>query len=130
MNLSSSCQSSSCSGQIQTKHRGACPTGWHIPTKAEWSTLVNDVGGSSTAGTKLKTSSWGGTDDYGFSALPGGSRNSDGTFDELGSYGIWWSATEGNFSTAFGRGMYTGYPYEYEFIDNKDVGLSVRCVKD
>ena len=54
------------------------PDGWRVPTKGDWTSLTNEVGGSSTAGTKLKAanvswaSSWGGTDDYGFSVLPAG----------------------------------------------------------
>jgi len=77
----------------------ACPSGWHLPTNAEWDALMTAVGGSSTAGRKLKsTSGWynngNGTDDYGFSALPGGHGNSDGNFDYAGYYGYWWSATE------------------------------------
>jgi len=83
----------------------ACPWGWHLPTNAEWTTLVNYVenadGCNRCAGTKLKsTSGWSkngnGTDDYGFSALPGGYGYSDGYFYDAGYYGFWWSATEGN----------------------------------
>jgi uncharacterized protein (TIGR02145 family) len=130
MNLSSSCQSVSCSGQIQTKHRGVCPTGWHIPTNAEWTTLVNYVGGSSTGGTKLKTSSWGGTNDYGFSALPGGNRRTDGSFYGLGSNGGWWTATEYVFSGAYDRYVFSDYPGVGEYYDFKGYGCSVRCLQD
>jgi len=112
--------------------QGICPTGWHLPSDAEWDALMTAVGGSSTAGTKLKaTSGWydngNGTDIYGFSALPGGSY---GGFYNAGDYGFWWSSTEGDASGAYGR--YMGY------LD-ADVGrnygvkaslLSVRCVQD
>jgi uncharacterized protein (TIGR02145 family) len=79
----------------------ACPAGWHLPSDAEWQTLVDFVGGKYIAGKKLKsTSGWNmdgnGTDEYGFSALPGGSGYSDGYFDIAGYNGSWWSATEGN----------------------------------
>src|SRR5574344_2402265 len=75
MNIDRSYQSASAAAVLSSPHQGACPTGWHIPTSAEWTTLENAVGGSSTAGTKLKsTSGWSnsgnGTDTYGFSALP------------------------------------------------------------
>jgi uncharacterized protein (TIGR02145 family) len=64
--------------------QGICPGGWHIPSNAEWDALITTVGDSSTAGTKQKTKNgWtahttygNGTDDYGFSALPGGYRSS------------------------------------------------------
>jgi len=79
----------------------ACPTGWHLPSDDEWTTLENTVGGRSTAGTKLKSAEgWNkggnGTDDYAFSALPGGYGNSDGNFNTAGGYGYWWSSTEGD----------------------------------
>ena len=91
MALDPSCNSVSCAGQVQAKHRGLCPAGWHIPTDADWDALMTAVGGSSTAGTKLKSASgWGsggvvGTDEYNFSALPGGYGYSSGNFYDAGS---------------------------------------------
>jgi uncharacterized protein (TIGR02145 family) len=77
----------------------ACPSGWHLPSDAEWTALENTVGGSSTAGKKLKsTTGWNnngnGINQYGFSALPGGFGNSDGGFLSAGDSGYWWSSTE------------------------------------
>jgi uncharacterized protein (TIGR02145 family) len=73
-----------------------CPTGWHLPTKAEWETLASHVGSSPAK--KLKTTSdWrdgGGTDDYGFGALPGGWLGNE--FKELNIIGNWWTSTDGN----------------------------------
>jgi uncharacterized protein (TIGR02145 family)/uncharacterized repeat protein (TIGR02543 family) len=85
-------------GGSDVKHQGVCPVGWHLPSNAEWTQLTDFVGGSSKAGTKLKsTSGWynngNGTDEYGFSALPGG-MGMGGSFDGAGCYGSWWSATE------------------------------------
>jgi uncharacterized protein (TIGR02145 family) len=109
---------------------GACPSGWHLPTRADWDVLVNYVG-SSTAGTKLKTSSWGGTNDYGFSALPGGNRNIEGTFVVLGSWGGWWSATDFlATTTAFYRNITVGFASVVELGNDKSDGLSVRCLQD
>jgi len=76
-----------------------CPSGWHLPSNNEWDLLEDNVGGRSTAGTKLKSSTgWkddgNGTNEYLFSALPGGYGNSDGSFYGAGNYGFWWSATE------------------------------------
>jgi uncharacterized protein (TIGR02145 family) len=131
--LPSGCKSSVCSSLIQTKHRGICPSEWHIPNDAEWTTLTNYVD-SSTAGTKLKASSgWSsgnGTNEFDFSALPGGYGSSSGSFGSVGSIGYWWSATEYSASYAYGRYMY----YDYAYVGRVDIsksGLySVRCVKD
>ena len=87
----------------------ACPVGWHLPSNAEWNTLTRVVGGS-TAGTRLKSKTgWSnngnGTDDVGFSALPGGNGNSGGYFNSAGNYGYWWSATENNAYYAYYRVM-------------------------
>ncbi len=138
MSLASSCNSSSCS--VQTKHKGICPTGWHIPSFAEWTTLTNYVD-SSTAGAKLKSaigwnSNGNGTDNYGFSALPGGGGNilSESSFSHVGDTGAWWSATEftefGGNSFAVCRDIY----YDASYVDGscfyKSYLLSVRCVKD
>jgi uncharacterized protein (TIGR02145 family) len=108
----------------------ACPSGWHLPNDAEWTTLVN------LAGTKLKaTSGWNndgnGTDDYGFAALPGGAGNSSGDFYFDGLEGNWWGARElvgsGN---AYGWRM--GYSYEDAryFGDGKSYLYSVRCLQN
>jgi uncharacterized protein (TIGR02145 family) len=114
--------------------RSACPYGWHLPTNAEWNTLVDYAGGSSVAGKKLKTSSWNGTDDYGFSALPGGRRIVEGSaFGGLDVWGDWWTDTELDASAAYSRNMGTGSPYVNEYGtegNNKNVGFSVRCVQD
>jgi len=138
MNLASDCNySNDCS--VQTKHRGICPFGWHLPSDAEWAILTNYVG-SSTAGTKLKTASgWNtgssyiaGTDDYGFSALPGGFGNSAGSFYSVGYYGSWWSATEYDSYDAYDRSM--GYSQEGAHGTAgggyKSSLFSVRCVRD
>ena len=120
----------------------ACPAGFHLPRAAEWGILVENVGGQSIAAKKLKsTSGWNdkgddreersgnGTDEYGFSALPGGFRYGGGGFDFTGAGGSWWSATA--------SGSYAWYIN----IDNEDDGVggmsinkafsfSVRCVLD
>jgi uncharacterized protein (TIGR02145 family) len=137
MGLPSNCNSSTCSSQVGTKHKGICPTDWHIPSDDDWTALTNFVGGFSTAGTKLKaTDGWdsngNGTDDYGFSALPGGYGGSIENFDNVGRRGYWWIATEGNANNAYAYFRFMGDNNE---IVNRDgtfkVNLfSVRCVKD
>ena len=114
----------------------ACPTGWHLPTKAEFETLFTAVGGQSTAGKMLKsTSGWkksgNGTDDYSFSALPAGDRDINGNYHREGANAYFWSSTENSSYNAYG--MYLNYGNDYARLDgdyNKKFGFSVRCVKD
>ncbi|WP_290724255.1 FISUMP domain-containing protein [Fibrobacter sp. UBA2449] len=110
-----------------------CP-GWHVPTTSEWDALATAVGGTSTAGTKLKASgvswasSWGGTDDYGFAAFPAGHRDS-GSFIDLGSYANFWTATGYSSSNAANRDFSTGASMNSN-SNSKSNGYSVRLVKD
>jgi uncharacterized protein (TIGR02145 family) len=116
-----------------------CPKGWHLPTRQEWDELLAAVGGSSLASKKLKSangwnnslfgSSDNGTDDYGFSALPGGIRLSD-RFYHVGSMGYWWTAEEYSSSNAYIWFMYTGNDHLNEDGYDKAYGVSVRCVED
>jgi uncharacterized protein (TIGR02145 family) len=116
-----------------------CPTGWHVPSDAEWTTLTTFLGGDSVAGGKLKETStvhWsrpntGATNESGFKALPGGTRYNRGSFYHTGYYGCWWSATEYyNESNAWYRGMSYETCYVRRHYDSKSVGFSVRCLKD
>jgi uncharacterized protein (TIGR02145 family) len=123
----------------------ACPSGWHLPSRAEWGTLAKAAGGTGTygddgtAGKALKaTSGWygngNGTDAYGFSALPGGSCDNYGYFYGAGYYGDWWTATEIDSGNAYFRSMFYNDDYVSEiggFIyGNKSDGYSVRCVQN
>ena len=113
-----------------------CPSGWHLPTDVEWTTLTNYVG-ASTAGSKLKAASgWNdyqsgnGTDNHDFSALPGGYGSSGGSFYYVGDYGYWWSSTEDDAKVAWRRFMHytsSGVGRGYEF---KSYLYSVRCLRD
>jgi uncharacterized protein (TIGR02145 family) len=113
-----------------------CPDGWHLPTDAEWTELTDYLG--ENAGGKLKetgTTHWntpntGATNETGFTALPGGYRNYDGSFDIVGYTGYWWSATEYNATNAWYRGMYYHNSYVNRNNLYKKVGFSVRCVRD
>jgi uncharacterized protein (TIGR02145 family) len=114
--------------------RSACPAGWHLPLSAEWDILMEEVGGSSTAGTKLKSATgWSvdfGTDDYGFSALPGGIGYSGDNFGDADNNGWWWSATEVNTGSAWRWSMtYSGEDVSRSQSDKANM-LSVRCVQD
>ncbi len=113
--------------------RGACPPGWHLPTDAEWSQLTNYLGNN--PGTKLKArNGWSGngngTDNFGFSALPGGTRVGTRIFGLIGYHGYWWSATSHRTSDAWLRIVYYNYSSYDRISDSKELGLSVRCMRD
>jgi len=142
MALPSSCNSSTCASQVNTKHKGICPSGWHIPNDDEWTTLINFVGGSLTAGKHLKaregwnscgpsgsSKSYSCEDTHSFSALPGGYDYSGGSFGSVG-YGYWWSSSEYSAYIAYSRIMVfdsEGVGYNHY---NKDRLQSVRCLQD
>ncbi len=119
--------------------KNVCPTGWHVPTDAEWTTLTTYLGGESVAGGKLKetgTTHWlspntGATNETGFTALPGGNRYGDGSFDNIGGDGNWWSSTEYSTTTpAWYRLMHYSGATVYRGYNDKQSGFSVRCVRD
>ena len=119
--------------------RGACPSGWHLPTKAEFETLFTTVGGQSTVGIMLKsTSGWNngcnGTDAYSFSALPAGFREIFGMgYDSEGYRADYWSSTDDNNGWngyAYHMGLYDSRDGAFLDLDLKNSGYSVRCVKD
>jgi uncharacterized protein (TIGR02145 family) len=140
MALPDNCNNNSCSSQISAKHRGICPNDWHIPNNVEWDALMTAVGGSSTAGTKLKTTSgWSdggnGTDFYGFSALPGGYGKYNGTFSRIGTDGAWWSSSDEVSDDSLWEIAYILYLNQYEDAATKDIDgksylHSIRCIKD
>jgi uncharacterized protein (TIGR02145 family) len=117
--------------------QGVCPTGWHLPSNAEWTELTSYLG--SDAGSKLAGNAilWAdGTldqnanfDETKFTALPGGSRKTT-TFSNIGNYGIWWSTTEGNAANAWFHNLYFNSPNVGSNASSKALGISVRCVKD
>jgi uncharacterized protein (TIGR02145 family) len=137
-----------------TTYKNICPTGWHVPTDGEWTSLIQftvptetvsaTVNGiqSPTAGGKLKSTStlWNtatspspGTDNFGFSGLPGGFRFYDGGFNDIRNGANFWSATAIDVDHAWYRnlkfdnrdvGRYNN------FFNVKSVGLSVRCLRD
>ena len=120
--------------------RGVCPQGWHLPSKAEFETLIDAVGGEDVAGKMLKsTSGWldydgkngNGDDAFGFSALPAGYRNYNGFYYGEGGYAYFWSSTERNSSNG-AYYMYLNYGVDFADLNYgyKNVGFSVRCLKD
>ncbi len=115
-----------------------CPSGWHVPSQDEWAILISYLGGESVAGGKLKetgTLYWvypntGATNESGFTALPGGSRESSSDFELISYFGYWWSSTEYLSTKARNLGLYSEFSGVYNVYDNKEIGFSIRCVKD
>ena len=113
----------------------ACPAGFHLPLDNEWTALENAVGGRSIAGKTLKsTADWNeegnGTNDYGFSALPGGYGTFSGSFNDVGKDGDWWSATEDHDNRALIRHVNSGNVGVFRSNIGRASLLSVRCVQD
>jgi len=122
-----------------------CPVGWHVPSENEWYALFSSCGGADVAGGILKetgTTHWsspndGGTNEKGFTALPGGRRSSqnpfsgvNGPFEMIGEEGDWWSSTEDDYyvATHVNLDHYTAEAWVFSYT--KREGYSVRCIKD
>ena len=121
-----------------TAAQSACPSGWHLPSDAEWTTLTTYLGGESVAGGKMKEagkSHWtspntGATNESGFTALPGGYRLGNGAFNAIGGSGNWWSSAQYDTSNAWTRYLnYTGSNVS-RGNRGKERGFSVRCLRD
>lgn len=120
---------------VESSYCNICPTGWHVPTYAEWTILEDYLGGSSVAGGKMKETGlthWNNpnqdaTNESGWSGLPTGYRRiSDAN---LGNYGYWWSSTEYG-SQAWQCFLYFNSSYSTQNIGAKKFGHSVRCLRD
>ena len=114
---------------------GVCPSGWHLPSDEEWTTLTAFLGGEFIAGSKMKSvNGWyfngNGTNSSGFTALPGGNCYRNELFNGRTSRAYFWSSTETSSINAWNRHLY--YNKEDVSRDNygKTHGFSVRCVKD
>jgi len=125
--------------ESDVKHRGICPSSWHIPSGDDWKELINYVessnGCSACAAKYLKATSerdsnGNGEDKYGFSALPGGFGYSNGYFNDVGGSGYWWLDSESSSNYAYywrmlypGEDVYSNYYYKTSLY-------SVRCLQD
>ncbi|GBU22205.1 hypothetical protein R80B4_02111 [Fibrobacteres bacterium R8-0-B4] len=131
--------------------QGICPTGWHLPSRQEWQTLEDELGGAAVAGAKLKSiRGWGnngnGTDIYNFSAMPAGYSWITGVCPGTGHYchdelsyhdveytGYWWTATESNSWSVYYRSISASADNISELSQSKSsqhYTYSVRCVQD
>jgi len=120
-----------------------CPSDWHLPSDDEWAELITTTGNSSS---KLKSATgWSvtnygsggnGTNDYGFTALPGGGGGYPlfDFFQDVGTQGWWWSATEyyvapNNAPYSYAIEISSSHP-SYKNFNAKDLLYSVRCVQN
>jgi uncharacterized protein (TIGR02145 family) len=114
-----------------------CPSGWHVATEEEWSSLFF-LDGSGSVGGKLKeagTSHWkspntDATNETGFTGLPGGYRSIEGVFNYIGISGYWWSSTSFNDTYGLFYNLRFKYGVLYKSKSEKYCGFSVRCVKN
>jgi uncharacterized protein (TIGR02145 family) len=121
---------------LSNEGKNVCPTGWHVPTDAEWTTLTTYLGGESVAGGKMKEAGlarWTSpneeaTNESGFAGLPSGYRGPSGIFSNVGNNGSWWSSTEDTFAWNRLLNYYDGNVNRFSF--NKGFGFSVRCLRD
>ena len=117
--------------------RGLAPAGWHLPTDAEWTTLETALGGASVAGGKMKEpgiTRWaspntGATNSSAWVGLPGGARDANGPFGDVGDYGIWWSSTEDGTGAWYRYLVHVNGNILRNSYNKKD-GFSVRCLRD
>jgi uncharacterized protein (TIGR02145 family) len=125
-----------------TDSRGLCPTGWHVPSDGEWTTLITFLGGESVAGGAMKSTAtqptpggWnapntGATNSSGFTGLPGGYRDSGGGFFFLGDGGSWWSSSGAGSGNAWHRGLGSNVAVAGRGSNPRRDGGSVRCLKN
>ena len=116
--------------------RNLCPSGWHVSSDDELTTLTNYLGGENLAGGLMKpiilwnSPNIGAKNTSGFSAPPGGARGDNGIFYYFGGKGYWWTATEGGPNDAWARHLDSGDSGIVRTTFSKSDGFSVRCVKD
>jgi uncharacterized protein (TIGR02145 family) len=116
--------------------KNICPTGWHAPTDPDWTSLTTFLGGLSVAGGKLKetgtlhwqTPNTGATNETGFSALPGGSRDMSGAFTPIGTVGYFWTVTMYSPIEGWNRNIDYNSNGVNSFYNYKQSGFSVRCL--
>jgi len=129
---------SASSNSVPSGVQGVCPAGWHLPSDAEWTVLTDHLGGLSIAGGKMKetgTTHWnspntGATNISGFTALAGGRRHATGNFYDNGLNAFFWSSAQYDSSYAWYRYLYYGNGDVPRNGSSKELGFSVRCLKD
>jgi len=125
-----------------TDYKNICPTGWHVPIDADWTTLTTYLGGTIVASGKMKevirdctimlwnTPNTGADNSSGFAAIPGGYRGYSGIFRDIRNNAIFWSATEEDSLNAWYRSLSYAVSLADRDSDLKSVGASVRCLRN
>jgi uncharacterized protein (TIGR02145 family) len=141
--LPASCNTSNCS--VPVENQGICPTGWHIPTDQEYMVMEEYLGmcsGTATGcsgatgnrgtdqGAKLSLYTVNGTNSSGFSALPAGYRQDNGTFGWRGTISTFWPSTEAVAGNSWRRYLYASRDQITRYSQTKILGLSIRCLKN
>jgi uncharacterized protein (TIGR02145 family) len=117
-------------------NRGLCPTGWHVPTDAEWTTLQEYISRGDKEGGALKdTLGWdfpnaGAANLVGYRARAAGFRAATGGFGGQGIHGFWWSATQADPGKAWSRQLNYASTSMFRNSNFLLFGMSVRCLKD
>ena len=123
---------------LAVKSNKIAPKGWHVPSDAEWTKLIDNLGGQLVAGNKMKsTTQWReyigitNTNSSGFTALPAGTRFNNGSFTTMGEDCAFWSSTEFDSNDAYLHSLSFAQPSISRFTyGSKISGFSIRCVKD
>lgn len=135
-----------------TNNRNVCPVGWHVPTFDNWNKLTffleadghgyegsgSDIGKSMAARFRWNSSvnpgdignNAGANNSSGFTGLPAGARDVNGTFGTINDQGWWWSSNYLNGNNSWYLHLYTGYGGTTWSSIDKRLGMSVRCVRD
>jgi uncharacterized protein (TIGR02145 family) len=130
------------SNEVPSGVQGICPTGWHVPSAAEWEILVDYLGGALVAGGKLKSTRtepedhprWdvpniGATNESGFNALPGGYRYFNNNYYNIGNTTYFFTTTD-YFNFSYKRSLSAGSASIPESAENRGTATAVRCIKD
>lgn len=132
MGLDDSCMTKSCADQVKAEHQGICPQGWTVPDSMIMISLINYVGGSSTAGKRLKASQYWPThesDSFGFSLLPSGERSTSSNFFLIAQFHSFWlnSNSNGTLEESYNANI-KDVSDQLRLRDNSNIyGFSIRC---
>lgn len=117
----------------------ACPEGWHLPSTEDWDVLEKHFGGNQSANALKSTSGWrlpemNGTNSSGFNAIPGGSRSSEGAFENIGNMGFWWTSTSVDTDKSRASVLNPNVSSHFNGIGTFSTDInnaySCRCIKD
>ena len=119
-------------------NKNVCPSGWHAPTDSEWTVLTDYLGGADVAGGKMKDDifiNWvspniGANNNSLFKGIPAGNRFMDGNFNYVGRFICWWTLSEAAADASWSRILYNNNITTDRGYSNKNLGFSIRCLKD